>query len=221
MPMIGDITPAFKAVSTQGEMNFPEDYYGKWLVLFSYQADFTPVSTTELMAFASMEKEFSKLGTQLVGFSVDSIYSHIAWLHKIKEISWKDIKHIDITIPLVADITMEIAKKFGLLHLEGAGTLIEGAVFIIDPERRIRAILYYPQMVGRSIQEIKRIVIALQKADSENAVTPPDWLPGEDVMLIPPDHSSAATDRTKTVKKNMYCLDWFLCFRQFDNTTGS
>lgn len=214
MPLIGDMAPAFHAVTTQGEIDFPKDYYGRWVILFSHPADFTPVCTTEFMTFASMINEFKELGTELVGISIDSIYSHIAWLRRIRELSWKDIKHVDVTFPLIADISMEVAKKYGMLHPGYSGTQTVRAVFIIDPEGRIRVILYYPASTGRNMQEIKRIIIALQKADCENVATPANWMPCDDVILPPPGTCGTAADRMNSVGENMYCLDWFLCFQQ-------
>lgn len=219
MPVIGDIAPAFTAVTTQGEMNFPKDYYGKWVVLFSYQMDFSPVCTTELMTFASIRKEFEELQVELIGLSIASVSSHIAWLRKCKELVWKDIKHVEISFPLIADVSMQVAKTYAMLHENTSKTQTVRAVFVIDPEAKIRAILYYPFSVGRSIQEIKRIVVALQKTDRENAATPADWMPGEDVILPPPKTSDEAAERMDKLSENMYCIDWFLAFRQSDFTT--
>lgn len=219
MPMIGDIAPAFHAVTTQGEMNFPKDYSGKWVVLFSYQMDFTPVCTTELMTFGAMMNEFKELDTELIGLSIASVYSHIAWIRKIKELVWKDIKHVEISIPLIADVSMEIANNYRMMHHDTTIMQTVRSVFIIDPEGKIRAMLYYPVSIGRNIQEIKRIVMALQKADNEKAATPADWTWGEDVMLPPPETCIAAADRVEKVNENMYCLDWFLSFRQTEITT--
>lgn len=214
MPLIGDPAPAFRAVTTQGEIDFPKDYYGRWVVLFSHPADFTPVCTTEFMTFASMINEFRALNTELVGLSIDSIYSHIAWLRKIKELAWKDMKHVEVTFPLIADITMEIAKMYGMLHPGTSSTQTVRAVFIIDPEGIIRAILYYPLTTGRNMEEIKRMLIALQKSDTENIATPANWMPYDDVILPAPGTYGAANDRMENINENMYCLDWFLCFQQ-------
>lgn len=214
MPLIGDTAPAFHAVTTQGEINFPEDYYGRWVIFFSHPADFTPVCTTEFMTFASMMREFKALGVELVGLSIDSVYSHIAWLRKIRELSWKDIKHIEVTFPLIADVNMEIAKKYGMLHPSYSGTQTVRAVFIIDPEAKIRAILYYPASTGRNLQEIKRMIISLQKSDCEKIATPANWQPCDDVILPPPGTCGGATQRVEQVTENAYCLDWFLCFEQ-------
>ncbi len=214
MPLIGDMAPSFQAITTQGEINFPQDYYGSWVVLFSHPADFTPVCTTEFMTFASMINEFKALNTELVGISIDSIYSHIAWLRKIRELVWKDIKHVDVTFPLIADISMDIAKKYGMLHPNNSTTATVRAVFIIDPTGTIRTILYYPASTGRNMHEIMRIIIALQKADCENIATPANWMPYDDVILPPPGTCGAALERVEQANENHYCLDWFLCFRQ-------
>lgn len=219
LPLIGDRAPEFEAVTTQGEIHFPQDFYGKWVVLFSHPADFTPVCTTEFMTFGSMINDFSILNTQLIGLSIDSVYSHIAWLRKIREIAWKDLKHVEVTFPLIADISMEIAKKYGMLHTSYSGTQTVRAVFVIDPEGFIRTILYYPATTGRNIEEIKRIVIALQKADSEKVATPANWVPGDDVILPAPGTCGAAMERTEKVKEDVYCIDWFLCFKQSNKET--
>lgn len=214
MPLIGDMAPSFHAVTTQGEINFPQDYYGRWVILFSHPADFTPVCTTEFMTFASMINEFKALNTELIGLSIDGLYSHIAWLRKIKELAWKDMKHVDVTFPLIADASMEIARKYGMLHPGSSNTQTVRATFLIDPEGKIRAILYYPATTGRNMQEIKRMIIALQKADCDRVATPADWLPGDDVILPAPGTCGAARDRMERVNEKMYCLDWFLCFQQ-------
>lgn len=214
MPLIGDVAPEFHTITTQGEISFPQDYHGRWVVLFSHPADFTPVCTTEIMTFASMTSEFKAIGTELIGLSVDSVYSHIAWLRKIKELSWKDMKHLEVTFPLIADTTMEIAKKYGMVHKGYSATQTIRAVFIIDPEGKIRAILYYPVSTGRNITEIKRMVIALQKSENERMVTPANWVPGDDMILPAPGTYEIASERTEQVNENMYTLDWFMSFKQ-------
>lgn len=221
MPLIGDMAPVFHAVTTQGEIDFPQDYHGKWVVLFSHPADFTPVCTTEFMAFASMVNDFRAINTELIGLSIDSIYSHIAWLRKIKELSWKDIKHIEVTFPLIADISMDIANLYGMLHPGYSSTQTVRSVFIIDPEGKIRAILYYPATTGRNTEEIKRIIVALQKADNDKVATPANWIPYDDVIIPVPVTSDAAKDRVEKVTENMYCLDWFLCFQQTNNVEAN
>ena len=214
MPLIGDKAPEFTAVTTQGEINFPKDYEGKWVILFSHPADFTPVCTTEFMTFGSMLNEFKAINTELVGLSVDSLYSHIAWLRKIQELEWKDKKHIEVTFPLIEDIRMEIANKYGMIQPGQSSTQAVRAVFIIDPEATIRTILYYPISTGRNFDEIKRIIQALQKADKDACATPADWRPGDDVIVPTAGSCGVAKERVESKDENMYCLDWFLCFRK-------
>ena len=182
MPLIGDDAPAFEAVTTQGVIHFPQDFAGKWIILFSHPADFTPVCTTEFMTFASMLEEFDALNTQLIGLSVDSLYSHIAWLRKIQELKWKDKEHLEITFPLIEDIRMEIAHRYGMIQPGASTTQAVRAVFVIDPSAKVRAILYYPLSTGRNFDEIKRLVQALQKADADQCATPADWRPGDSAL---------------------------------------
>lgn len=214
MPMIGDTAPSFKAVTTQGEINFPEDFKGKWVILFSHPADFTPVCTTEFMTFASMAEEFKALNTELVGLSVDSLYAHIAWLRKIQELEWKGKKNIEVKFPLIEDIRMEVANKYGMMQPGQSNTQAVRAVFVIDPNAKIRTILYYPLTTGRNFDEIKRIVLALQKADSDGVATPADWRPGDDVIVPTAGSCGTAKERMENQNADQYCLDWFMCFRK-------
>ncbi len=214
MPLIGDKAPSFTAVTTQGTINFPEDYNGKWVILFSHPADFTPVCTTEFMTFGSMAEEFKALNTELVGLSVDSLYSHIAWLRKIQELEWNGKKNIEVKFPLIEDIRMEIANKYGMIHLGQSNTQAVRAVFIIDPKGIIRTILYYPLSTGRNFDEIKRVIMALQKADADNVATPADWRPGQDVIVPTAGSCGVAKERVENQTDDQYCLDWFMCFRR-------
>ena len=214
MPLIGDPAPSFKAVTTQGEINFPEDYAGKWVVLFSHPADFTPVCTTEFMTFASMTDQFKALNTELIGLSVDSLYAHIAWLRKIQELEWNGKKNIEVTFPLIEDIRMEVANKFGMIQPNQSNTQAVRAVFIIDPEAKIRTILYYPLTTGRNFDEIVRIIQALQKADKDSVATPADWRPGDDVIVPTAGSCGTAKERMESQDENQYCLDWFMCFKK-------
>lgn len=214
MPLIGDDAPHFEAVTTQGVIHFPEDYQGKWVILFSHPADFTPVCTTEFMTFASLIKDFRALNTELIGLSVDSLYAHIAWLRKIKELKWKHLENIDVTFPLIEDIKMDIANKFGMIQPNSSATQAVRAVFVIDPKAKVRCILYYPSSTGRNFQEIKRIILALQKADADGVATPADWQPGDDVIIPAPGSCGTARDRLAEKSADTYCLDWFLCFHK-------
>lgn len=215
LPLIGDKAPSFEAITTQGKIKFPEDYKGKWIILFSHPADFTPVCTTEFMTFATMSDEFKELNTELVGLSIDSLYAHIAWLQTIKDkIKWDDMENVDVKFPLIEDIKMDVSKKYGMIQPKQSNTQAVRAVFIIDPKGIIRAILYYPLSTGRNIEEIKRIIQALQKTDQEKVATPANWKPGDDVIVPPPETSSSATKRVIGANDDMYCLDWFMCFKQ-------
>ena len=214
MPLIGDIAPSFKAVTTQGNISFPEDYKGKWVILFSHPADFTPVCTTEFMTFASMADEFKAMNTELVGLSVGSLYAHIAWLRKIQELSWNGKEHVEVKFPLIEDIRMEVANKYGMIQPGQSNTQAVRAVFVIDPESKIRLILYYPLSTGRNFDEIKRIIQALQKADAENVATPADWRPGDDVIVPTAGSCGTAKERMDNQTDDQYCLDWFMCFRK-------
>ncbi len=211
MPRIGDKAPAFKAVTTQGEINFPADYAGKWVILFSHPADFTPVCTSEFMTFAHMEPEFNALNCSLVGLSVDGLYSHIAWLRTIKEkIEYKGMKDIEVTFPLIEDITMDVAKKYGMIQPGESSTKAVRAVFFIDPAGTIRAMIYYPLSMGRNFDEIKRALIAMQAADKYAIATPADWKPGDDVIIPTAGSCGVAKERMEN-KDEMTCHDWFFC----------
>ena len=214
MSLIGEDAPAFDAVTTQGEIHFPADYKGKWVILFSHPADFTPVCTTEFMTFGSMMEEFKAINTELIGLSVDSLYAHIAWLRKIQELEWNGKKHINVTFPLIEDIRMEVANKYGMIQPGASNTQAVRAVFIIDPNAKIRTILYYPLSTGRNFDEIKRIILALQKTDAQNCATPADWRPGDDIIVPPAGSCGTAKERMDNQNEDQYCLDWFLCFRK-------
>lgn len=217
MPRIGDNAPVFEAETTQGHINFPADYAGKWVILFSHPADFTPVCTTEFMTFATMEQEFQNLNCQLVGLSIDSIYSHIAWLRTIKEkITFRDMKNVEVTFPLIDDIRMEVATKYGMIQPNESNTKAVRAVFFIDPVGKIRAIIYYPLSTGRNFEELKRVLIALQTADAFGVATPADWKPGEDVIVPPAGSCGVAKDRMQGKDENVYCVDWFFCMKPLE-----
>ncbi len=220
MPLIGETAPSFTAVTTQGEVNFPEDYKGKWVILFSHPADFTPVCTTEFMTFASMIDKFKAVNCELLGLSIDSHYSHIAWLRTIYEkIQWKNWSNLEVTFPVIADLKMDVAKKFGMVQPSEADTQAVRAVFVIDDQAKVRTILYYPLSLGRNFDELLRIVIALQTADAHNCATPADWRPGDDVIIPAPGSCGLAKERVEGAGSGDYkCLDWFLCFKPVDKS---
>ncbi len=211
MPLIGDKAPEFEAVTTQGKISFPKDFKGKWVVLFSHPADFTPVCTTEFMTLAYNDAKFKELNAQLVGLSIDSLYAHIAWLRRIKDLEWNGMKNVDVTFPLIEDIKMDVAKKFGMVQPNQSTTQAVRAVFFIDPNGVIRCIHYYPLSTGRNVDEMLRVLKALQKADKDKVATPMNWLPGDDVIIPAPGTCDGAKERAK--EKDLKCVDWFLCFK--------
>ncbi len=215
MPLIGEKAPSFKAETTQGEINFPDCYKGKWVVFFSHPADFTPVCTTEFMTFASMAQEFKKLNCELLGLSIDSTYSHIAWLRTIKEkITYKGMKGIEVMFPVISDLTMEVSRKFGMLQPGASNTQAVRAVFIIDPKGIVRALFYYPLSNGRNMEEVKRLLIAMQHSDKYNVATPANWQLGDDVIVPPPGSCGTAKERMNKPAPGTKVLDWFMVLKK-------
>ncbi len=216
MPRIGDKAPEFKAVTTQGPIDFPKDYEGDWVILFSHPADFTPVCTSEFITFASLEEKFLKANCKLVGLSIDGLYSHIAWLRSIKEkIEYKGMKNVEVKFPLIEDISMNVAKKYGMIQPNEATTQAVRAVFFIDPKGIIRAIIYYPLSLGRNFDELYRVVVALQTADAFGVATPADWYPGDDVIIGPAGSCGSAENRMQG-NEDMDCKEWYFCTRKLD-----
>ncbi len=210
MPRIGDPAPAFTASTTQGDITFPADFAGSWVIFFSHPADFTPVCTTEFMTFASLEEEFARLNTKLVGLSVDGLYSHIAWLRTIKDkIEFKGMSGVEVNFPLIDDITMEIARKYGMIMPGEDTTKAVRAVFVVDPNGVIRTIIYYPLSLGRNFDELRRVVVALQTADALGVATPADWRPGDPVIVPPPGSCGTARDRVAEPGEGVTVVDWF------------
>ena len=214
IPLIGEHAPAFEAETTQGKIHFPADFKGKWVILFSHPADFTPVCTTEFMTFASMQDEFRALNCELVGLSIDSTFSHIAWLRTIKEkVEFRNMKGIEVTFPVISDLTMAVSRMYGMLQPSASTTQAVRAVFLIDPEGIVRALLYYPLSNGRNFQEIKRLLVAMQTSDKYQVATPADWQPGEEVIVPPPGSCGVAKERVESKDPSLRCVDWFLTFK--------
>lgn len=220
MPRIGDKAPEFRAVTTQGSINFPADYLGSWVILFSHPADFTPVCTSEFMTFATMEQQFNDVNCKLVGLSIDGLYSHIAWLRTIKEkIEYKGMKDVEVNFPLIEDITMNVATKYGMIMPGESSTKAVRAVFVIDPIGVIRTIVYYPLSLGRNFDELLRVVIALQTADEFSVATPADWRPGDDVIVPTAGSCGVAKARMDAHDSDTKCYDWFFCTKKLDKET--
>lgn len=199
---LGETAPDFEAITTHGKIRL-SDFKGKWVVLFSHPADFTPVCTTEFVAFAQIHEELVKRNVKLIGLSIDSVFSHIAWVRKIKEKFG-----ITIPFPVIADLDMKVASLYGMIHPGESTTSAVRCVFVIDPEMKLRAMIYYPLNVGRNMQEILRLIDALQTADKHKVATPANWKPGEKVIVPPPNTQEAAEKR---LQEGYDCVDWFLC----------
>lgn len=215
IPRIGDLAPVFDAVTTQGKIHFPLDFNGKWIILFSHPSDFTPVCTSEFITFGAMAKEFQALNCQLVGLSVDGLFSHIAWLRTIKEkIEYKGMKKVDIRFPLIADLNTEVAQKYGMIQPGESTTQAVRAVFYIDPQGFIRAIIYYPLALGRNFDELKRVLIGLQTIDKYDVALPADWRPGDEVIAPTPSSMDAVEKRMTEASAGAHCYDWFFCLKK-------
>ncbi len=189
MPRLNEPAPEFDAVTTHGQRKL-SDYKGKWLILFSHPADFTPVCTTEFMAFANAQDKFAAMNTELLGLSIDSKYAHIAWVRSIKENFG-----VDVRFPIIEDLSMKVANAYGMIMPGADDTSAVRATFIIDPEGILRAMVYYPMSNGRSIDEFLRLVKALQTSDVNKVATPENWQPGEPVIVPPPQTTDAAAAR--------------------------
>lgn len=202
MPRLNEPAPAFEAKTTHGIKKL-SDYKGKWLVLFSHPADFTPVCTTEFMAFARHHEEFQAVGAELLGLSIDSYFSHVAWVRNIKENFG-----VEINFPIIEDLSMTVARTYGMIHPRAADTSAVRATFIIDPDGILRAMVYYPMTNGRSIPEFLRLIRALQASDEHKIATPEGWQPGDKVIVPPPQDVEAAEAR---MNEGYECTDWYFC----------
>lgn len=209
LPVLGETLPELKVTTTHGKMTLPDDFKGQWFVLFSHPSDFTPVCTTEFVAFAAAHKDFKAMNTELIGLSVDAVTAHLKWTEWIKE-----NMHQEITFPIIADTLGRVASKLGMVH-EAKGTDTVRAVFIVDDKGILRAIMYYPQEVGRSVDEILRVVKALQYSDKHGVVMPENWpnnaFMGDDVIIPPAKTEKSAQERRDTMKydKNLDYKDWW------------
>jgi peroxiredoxin (alkyl hydroperoxide reductase subunit C) len=203
LPRLGEPAPVFEATTTHGPIRL-SDYEGSWLILFSHPADFTPVCTTEFMAFAEIYPELQKRGCELLGLSIDSLFSHIAWVRNIEEKTG-----VKIPFPVIADLDRKVASAFGMVNPGESKTEASRCVFVIDPKSVLRAMIYYPLSTGRNMDEILRLIDALQTADEHNVATPANWHPGDKVVVGAPRTTEAAEERA--ADKEFECVDWYLC----------
>lgn len=202
IPRIGEPAPHFEAESTFGNIQLA-DFRGSWVVFFSHPADFTPVCTTEFLAFARKHADFRKLNTELLGLSIDSIFSHLSWVRNIEEKFG-----CKIPFPVVADIDRRVAERYGMIMPGDSKTETSRCVFVIDPNGVIRALIYYPLTTGRNVDEILRLVTALQTSDTHTVATPANWQPGDPVIVPPPRTQEAAEER---LEEDYDCKDWYFC----------
>lgn len=210
MPMLGDKAPKFTAKTTNGELNFPTDYFGKWKIIFSHPAAFTPVCTTELLELSFLQDDFKKLNTELVVLSTDGLNSHIEWIESMESIEYKDKGKASIKYPIVSDVGLEISKKYGMIHPNSSKTKDVRAVFIIDPDDKVSSIFYYPENVGRNIDEILRTLIALQEVYKKDRLTPANWNVGDNLLLKSP---SSKIEAEKMESKDKHTsLAWYLWY---------
>lgn len=208
LPRLGEPVPAFEAMTTQGKVSFPADYKGKWVILFSHPADFTPICTSEVLTFGARTAEFKALNCELIGLSVDSRNSHIAWLRTIREkIEYKGMKDIKVEFPIIDDVSMKVANLYGMIQPGESQTAAVRAVFFVDPKGVLRAMIYYPLALGRNFDEIKRVLVGLQAIDAFGVAMPADWRPGDEVIV--PMKGEDMNDQPEGVK----CYDWFFCTR--------
>ena len=203
LPRVGDPAPQFTADTTFGTLKL-EDFKGSWLILFSHPADFTPVCTTEFIAFAEIHPKLREMNCELMGLSVDSVYSHIAWVRNVRE-----KMGVEITFPVIADLNKDVATLYGMINPGESKTETSRAVFIIDDKQIVRAIIYYPLTTGRNMDEILRVVKALQTTDEHGVATPANWEPGQQVIMPPPKTAEAAQERADS--GDFECKDWYFC----------
>ena len=209
LPRLGEKAPDFTAVTTHGEIKL-SDYEGSWLILFSHPADFTPVCTTEFVAFANIHDELAKRNVKLLGLSIDSVFSHIAWVRNIEE-----KMQVKVPFPVIADLDMAVAKKYGMIMPGESSTETSRCVFVIDPEGIVRAMIYYPLSTGRNMDEMIRLIDALPTTDTHKVVTPANWRPGDKVIVPPPKTHDKANQRLGEATDEGYeCVDWYLCKKE-------
>ncbi len=206
LPRLGEPVPAFEAMTTRGKISFPADYKGKWVILFSHPADFTPICTTEILTFGARTEEFRALNCELVGLSIDSRNSHIAWLKTIREkIEYKGMKDVKVGFPIIDDVSMKVASLYGMIQPGESQTAAVRAVFFVDPKGVLRAMIYYPLALGRNFDEIRRVLVGLQTIDAFGIALPADWYPGDEVIV-----PMKGDDQEKT-PEGAKCYDWFFC----------
>ncbi|MHB1134035.1 MAG: peroxiredoxin [Chloroflexota bacterium] len=205
LPRLGEPAPHFEALTTMGTIRL-DDFKGRWLILFSHPADFTPVCTTEFIAFAGIFDALQKRNVDLLGLSIDSVYAHIAWVRNIEE-----KMGVRVPFPIIADLNKEVASAYGMVQPGESKTEASRCVFFIDPDQKVRAMIYYPLTTGRNMDEILRVVDAMQTSDANRVATPANWRPGDAVILPAPLTVEDADERV--AEGGLDCSDWYFCKR--------
>lgn len=208
LPLLNEPAPNFEALSTQGNIKL-SDFQGKYVVLFSHPADFTPVCTTEFNSFASQASEFENRNCQLIGLSIDSVNAHLAWIRDIEKIF-----EVKVPFPVIADLDTKVSRAYGMIHPGASSTATVRSVFVIDDKGILRAMIYYPMSTGRSIPEILRVIDALQNTDKTGTTTPADWQPGEPVIVPPALHANAIENEEEAKAKGLEYKSWYLRFKK-------
>jgi len=213
-PLTSGTAPSFRAISTMGEINFPDDYFGKWKIIFSHPADFTPVCTSEILALAASQEEFKKLKTQLLVISTDGLNSHIEWVKSMESISYEGFEPVKIDFPLIADSELEVSRLYGLLQSKTDEKKDIRGVIFIDPTNKIRAFFHYPNSIGRNIEEIKRTLIALQTQESYDVLTPANWQPGDEVLIKSPSTIEEAEKLERKKDASLRKVTWYMWYKK-------
>jgi len=214
IPALGETAPSFEANTTTGKIKFPDDYYGKWKIIISHPAGFTPVCTSEIIEFAYLQDEFKKQKAEIIVISTDGVNSNLEWIQSMESIEYKGKKTPKILFPIVSDIGLEVSKKYGMQHPVISNTKNVRGVFIVDPENKIRMIEFYPINIGRNTEEIKRVLTALQESDRQNVLTPANWTTGTDFLLPAPANKEEFEKMKDKSKDNQYYLAWYMWFKK-------
>lgn len=212
IPLIGEKAPSFTAESTNGTINFPEDYGRKWKILFSHPQDFTPVCSSEIIELARLQPEFDKMGVRMAIVSTDPLSTHVQWKKALESINLDNKGTVKINFPIIDDKNITISKEYGMIHAESNSTRSVRGVFIIDPDNIIRAMYFYPKEVGRSTDEIIRTISALQLTASQNVLTPVNWKAGDDVFV--PYNPTSDLSSPKNVPDGYYKPAWFMWYKK-------
>ncbi len=214
IPLIGEQAPKFTAESTMGTITFPDDNNTKWTILFSHPADFTAVCSTEILEVAALQDEFEKLNTRVMVISTDAVSSHIQWVKSLESVTYKDRPPMKIKFPIISDKSLEVSRKYGMIHSYSSTTKDVRGVFIISPDDKIQGIFFYPMNVGRNLDEVVRTLTAMQTAEKHTILTPANWKPGHDVMIPSPKTTAEADKLAQKDNPELYSITWYMWFKK-------